>query len=170
MSKVYLISESTIKDETPINDNIEGSYIKEAITTAQDIYLQELIGTKLYHKICDMVIDGSIATNPDYKLLLDDYIQPYLQFSILSEIIIPLSFKYRNAGLIQTNTGYVSNANMKDSQTIQQFYANRSQFFANRLTKYLCANSTKYPEYHCTDSCADFPAINKQNTNPIYLG
>lgn len=169
--KVLLISEETIKKETPINDNVEMNGITSAIETSQDIYLQELIGTKLYNRICDMVADGSITSNPDYKELLDDYILPYLRFSVLSEVIIPLTFKYRNQGLVNAQDTYISQPSLKDAQTIEQFYSNRAQFYSTRLTKHLHANHSKYPEFCKKDNCDDIRGHNNLNDAcNIFLG
>ena len=49
-NKIFLISEQTLKNETILNDNIGSEYIAPAIETAQDIYLQQLIGTELLDK------------------------------------------------------------------------------------------------------------------------
>lgn len=157
MANVFLISEQTIKQNSVINDNVESAPIYQAIVTAQDIYLQELIGTKLLNKIKDLVTTGDIETSADYKLLLDDYITPFLTFRVLSDIQFPLAFKNRNLGVVTTGDSNIYNAALKDVQVIAQHYENKASFFATRMSKYLCHNANKYPEYtHC--DCEGFGA------------
>ena len=72
-NKVFLIGEQSLKDFN-INDNLDANYLNPAIHTAQEIYLQQIIGTKLLEKIKDMIANNSLTD--DYKLLLDDYITP----------------------------------------------------------------------------------------------
>ena len=54
---VLLISEDYIKSNSTLDNNISGKYLQAAITNAQDIELQSLIGTKLLEKIQKLVID-----------------------------------------------------------------------------------------------------------------
>jgi hypothetical protein len=160
MSKVFLINETTLKSETIINDNTGSEYIAPAIETSQDIYLHQLIGSQLLMKLYNLVETGDI-NKPDYnnyKLLLDDYITNYLKFKVLSEITIPLAYKYRNAGVVQTTTDKVVNTSLKDAQMVQSHYELRANFYAERLTKYLCVNNDLYPEYGIKNNGSDIMA------------
>lgn len=80
MEKVLLISEATLKKYTLINDNVDGMYILPAIQSAQDVDLDTIIGTALNTKLQELVKTGDIVSEEysAYKLLLDDYITPYM--------------------------------------------------------------------------------------------
>lgn len=170
MSKCFLISEATMKKNSVVNNNVDGMYLLPAIDFAQDAGLQPIIGTKLYNKLMDLVEDGSIVQAPDYKYLLDEYITPYLVNKVTADIQIPLSFKLRNQGVVQqtdTNT-YVPS--MKDIQYVIQNYENKANFYSNRMSDYLRANRSKYPEYCSVDSCADMPSNKDAYNTGIFLG
>lgn len=170
MAKVFLISSKTLKTDGLINDNVGDEMLKPAIQEAQDIFLQQIIGTKLMNKVCDMVGDGTIAQNSDYKLLLDEYITPYLNFKVMASIQIPLAYKMRNLGIVQTNDNNIYNVNMNDVKALIEHYDNRAGFYSIRLTKFLSANNTIYPEYMSTDSCADFRSNKNTFECPVFLG
>lgn len=159
-NRVFLISEDTLKSETIINDNTGSEYIKPAIETAQDIYLQQLIGSELLDKLYDLIEDGKIEeeANFHYKDLIDDYITNYLKFKVLSEITLPLAYKYRNAGVVQANGDHYQQTTLRDAQMIQNHYELRATFYAERLSKHLCTNSSKFPEYKRTRDNADIMA------------
>lgn len=167
MIGVYLISEDILKSETILNDNVGCEYFSQAIECSQEIYLQQLIGTSLLNDLCSKVKNGELTD--DDKILLDDYIIPYLKFKVLSEVTLPIAFKYRNAGVVQTTNEYVYNTGMKDAQQLATHYDQRANFFAIRLTDYLCANSIKYPAYRDTANGELNPNKNAFNTS-IYLG
>ena len=150
MIQVYLISEDTLKTETVLNDNVSAEYFSSAIETAQEIYLQQLIGTSLLDDLCEKVKDNKLTV--DDKELLDEYITPFLKFKVLAEVTLPIAFKYRNAGVVQTNNEYMYNTTMKDAQQLATHYDQRANFFAIRLTDWLCANSNKFPAYRNTTS------------------
>ena len=170
MARVFLISEATIKKNSVVNNNVDGMYLLPAIEFAQDSGLQPIIGTKLYNKLMDLVENGSITGSTDYKLLLDEYITPYLINKVTADIQIPLSFKLRNQGVVQqtdTNT-YVPS--MKDIQYVIQNYENKANFYSNRLSDFLKANRKKYPEYCSVDSSADMPSNKDAYNTGIFLG
>lgn len=168
MSKVLLISEETLKSETILNDNLDGAYLRPAMECAQDIFLHQIIGTYLLDELCEMVRNGEFK--PKYKELLDDYITPFLKYKVCAEITLELAYKYRNAGIIQTQTDNVSNSIMRDAQTMKEYYDQRANFFAIRLTDYLCTNANAFPEYRNTRDSADLRADKDGYNTNIFLG
>jgi hypothetical protein len=170
MARVFLVSEATMKKNSVVNNNVDGMYLLPAIEFAQDAGLQPIIGTKLYNKLMDLVEDGSITGSTDYKYLLDEYITPYLVNKVTADIQIPLSFKLRNQGVVQQTDANTYVPSMKDIQYVIQNYENKANFYSNRLSDYLRANRSKYPEYCSVDSCADMPSNKDAYNTGIFLG
>lgn len=156
MSKVYLISEDVLKSETILNDNVGSEYFVPAIETSQDIYLQQLIGTELLDRLYSDIANGTLKE--PYKELLDDHITNYLKYMVLSEITVPISYKYRNAGVVQANGDHYQQTTLRDAQMVANHYTLRANFYAERMSKFLCTNSDKFPEYKSTRNSADMMA------------
>lgn len=149
---IYLISEDTLRSEGLIDSNLFGGYLKPAIQLAQDKGLQTLIGGVLYEKICDLVADDSIKDdeNKKYKDLLDDYIIPYLIWESMNEVAVPITWKFKNQGIVgynDTSNDWVNRPSMKDFQWIMQKYESAATFYGNRLVDYLNAHISMFPEY-----------------------
>lgn len=170
MAKVLLISEKTLKENSIINNNVDSCYLLPAIEYAQDSGLQLLIGTKLYNKLMDLVQTGDIQTEQDYKLLLDDYVTPYLLNKVTADIQLPLAYKLRNQGLVQQTGENTYVPSLKDTQYIIQHYENQANFYGGRLSDYLKANRSKFPEYCSIDSCSDLRSDSGAYKTGIYLG
>lgn len=170
MARVLLISEKTLKSNGVINNNVDGMYILPAIEYAQDAGLQPIIGTKLYNKLMDLVADGSIQQETDYKVLLDEYVTPYLLNKVTADIQIPLNYKLRNQGVVQNQTENTIVPTMKDLQYVIQNYEYKAIFYGNRLSDYLMANKSKFPEYRKVDSSADMHSNPNSYKTNIYLG
>lgn len=170
MARVFLVSEATMKKNSVVNNNVDGMYLLPAIEFAQDAGLQPIIGTKLYNKLMDLVENGSITGSTDYKYLLDEYITPYLVNKVTADIQIPLSFKLRNQGVVQQTDANTYVPSMKDIQYVIQNYENKANFYSNRMSDYLRANRSKYPEYCSVDSCADMPSNKDAYNTGIFLG
>lgn len=158
--KALLINENILKSETILNDNVGSEFIRPAIEASQDMYLQQLIGTELIEKLYALVVDKTInsESNAAYKTLLDDYITNYLKYKVLAEITIPLAYKYRSSGLVQSTGDHYQQSTLRDATMVQNHYEMRATFYAERLTKYLRANSNLYPEYMSTRDSTDMQA------------
>lgn len=166
---VLLISEKTLK-EFNIADNLDATYLTPAIMTSQDIYLTQIIGSKLVDKIKLLVSTGEIVNeeNKEYKILLDDYITAYLQYKACAELTLPLAYKERNAGVVQTNNEYVVNTGMKDAKYLESYYNDRADYYGLRMTAYIKANSTYFPEYNCS-GCDGSVSPSNSTDCQIYL-
>jgi hypothetical protein len=57
---VLLISEQKLKDNTPINENVDTQELRFGISQAQQIFIQESLGTNLYEYILGLVSSGDI--------------------------------------------------------------------------------------------------------------
>lgn len=168
MTKAYLISEKSLKGFI-VAENLDATYLTPPIDEAQNIHLAQKIGEKLLDKIVDLVVDGSIKDggNVEYKRLLDDYITPYLQYKVVSSLVLPLAYKNRNSGVVRTENEYQTNTDMKDANFLRGYYNDLADYYGIRMDKYLSANGSLYPEYtKC--SCGTINA-SKSNNCEIYL-
>ena len=172
MRNVFLISAQNIKQNSVVNNNVDEMYILPAITFAQDEGLQPIIGTNLYNKLESLVADGSISatTNTDYKYLLDEYINPYLLNKVTADIQLPLAYKLRNQGVVQITGDNVYQTPIKETQYLIQHYNYKADFYASRMSDYLCTNSKKYPEYNKCNDCSEMPHNPHGYSTNIFLG
>lgn len=169
MKNVLLISESTLKKYTLINDNMDGVYILPAIQMAQDIDLDTAIGTKLCNKLKELVRTGDIAKEgySNYKLLLDDYVTPYLAWQTMTAVQISIDYKMTNSGVIQNDDERKSHLDYKNAAALRNQYQKYANAFLTKLKNYLCANSNKYPEYF---QCENYQPAEEGQLCSIYLG
>lgn len=132
---VLLISEDYLKTESFLDDNVSGKYLLTAIKMAQDIELQSIIGTKLLHSIQKKVFDNVIELEDNwrYKDLLDNYIQPFLLYQVLSEIVIPISYKMSNFGVMQSSDEKDYSVDNKQINLVKKFYFDKANVYKERL-------------------------------------
>lgn len=132
---VLLISEDYLKTESFLDDNVSGKYLLTAIKMAQDIELQSIIGTNLLHSIQKKVFENVIEleANKRYKDLLDNYIQPFLLYQVLSEIVIPISYKMSNFGVMQSSDEKDYAVDNKQINLVKKFYFDKANVYKERL-------------------------------------
>ena len=91
MANVLFISETFLKQNTQVSDNVDVKYIRESILWAQDTEIQTVLGSTLYNKIKDEIDASTLAGV--YKTLVDDYIQVTLKHYVTAECLAMAHYK-----------------------------------------------------------------------------
>lgn len=130
-----LISEDFVKSNSTLDDNISSKYLLAAIVAAQDIELQSILGTSLLESLQKKVFENTInlKDNELYKTLLDGYIQPFLLYQVLSEIVIPISYKMSNFGVMQSSDDKDYAVDNKQINLVKTYYADKANVYKDRL-------------------------------------
>lgn len=169
MSKVLLISESTLKKYTLINDNMDGVYLLPAIQMAQEVDLDNAIGTALNNKLKALVQSGDISKPKftNYKILLDEYVTPYLAWQTMTAVQIGIDYKMTNSGVIQNEDEKKTHLDYKNATALRNQYQKYANAFLTKLKNYLMSNSNKFPEYF---QCENYQHEEDGQLCSIYLG
>ena len=163
----YFISIEELKQNNVINANVDSEYIEPALKEAQDIFLREIIGDTLYSTI-ENKINGNTLTGK-YLTLVNQYIKPYLENRMLASLVVPISMKIRNAGVIQQFDQGFNSSNVKDVAYLADYYNGRVEFYENRMTEYLKKNINDIPEYAYSSQNVTNPS-QTHTAGTIYLG
>lgn len=164
-NNVLFIDESTIKNLSVVGDNLDAKYIAPSIVAVQDVYLEPLIGSKLFQKIADIITNGTLTDHPEIKTLLDEYIQPYLLNKTISEICVQIFAKIRNAGVAQFTDTNQSNVNIENVNYLRKHYDDLALVYGNRLVDFLNKNRTTFPDYTFTTNGGDVNPQGEQGQN-----
>lgn len=172
MNRILLISEDFIKTHSNLNENVWGEYLTPAIREAQDIGLQQIIGSCLYNSILSKVADGSITatTESSYKTLLDGYIQPYLMYQVITDLVPIIGVKLANIGVVISNDDRIVNLDEAERNRIGAYYQYRADFYCRRLQQFLITNKELFTELdECT--CKNIKAtLDSAASTGLFLG
>lgn len=172
MTKVLLISEDFIKTNSNLNDNVWGEYLLPAIREAQDMGLQEIIGECLYRHILSLVDNGEIGDieNAAYKHLLDEYIQQYLMYQVLTDLVPIIGTKQANLGTVISNDEHVLNLSESERNRVKNHYQIRADFYCRRMQEYILNNRDAYPELRPCDCDKMQSNLKSAATTGLWLG
>jgi hypothetical protein len=147
--KVLFISENKLKSNTAINDNVDSSELRFCIQQAQQIQIQETLGTNLYNYLLELVDTGDIdlPANYRYKGLLDDYVQPTLISYAYYLALDNFWLKFINIGLVQNRSEQGQPVDLKTLQYLKTNANNQAEFNDNLMRRHLIFRSGWYPEY-----------------------
>ena len=177
-----LISVKELKSNgTLFSNNVDDGYLNSTIITCQEVYLEQVTGTALYHKLQELVYnqitgqeDGIYAPgNEAYKDLLEEMVKPYLKARATVDVMYPIAYKIRNAGVMRNSDTNLQPADMNDIKYLEKQYNTYTSEYEQRLSKYLCENKELFPELAADiPSYFDSPSLGKDYANEcgLWLG
>lgn|SRR5574343_1448253 len=160
MAKTILISETTLKEKSIINDNVDYEMLMPMIEVVQDLYLQKILGTDLFVKLCndvDAYVTSSTPIPVNYKKLLDDYIADYLTWMLSAKSGVVLKFRFMNKGVMEKSSDNSQPISTDDLTSLSKEYENFAQQYGQNLIKYIENNLSLYPEYSTNTGHEDTP-------------
>lgn len=171
---VLFLSPRTVKNNTIIGEEVNEDMIRVAVRQVQDIDLNKIIGSALLQKLQQLIAQGTIAeeSNTAYKVLLDEYILPYMQSMVVASISFDLAYKWRNKGVITTSDERIENTPYDDVARLVQKHKVNAAAYREYLVKFLCAHSNDYPELCSSCDCGALasPTTSSVPPVPFYLG
>jgi hypothetical protein len=144
-----LVSEIKLKNFTNINKNVDMDILKAELQIAQDIDVQTLLGTKFYNHLLSQIQSTGNTFNPDEKILVDDYVAPYLIQTAYFNAMPFIFARTMNNGI---TIGTMENATSVDIETmkyLRNIQKQRADFYMTRLLDYLLIGKgqNKFPDY-----------------------
>jgi hypothetical protein len=165
----YFCSAQFIKNNTPIDENVDEKYLMIAIKEAQEKEIRRYIGTGLYNELVSQVTASTLtALN---TTLLTDYIRPALKYWVMYEAAPFLKFKFTNKNVVVKNSDNSSNVDMVEFEKVMKFIEQNARYYSKMLVSYLVQNQTSYPLYLQPGTGVDtiFPDTEPFDSD-IYLG
>lgn len=166
MDEYLFISEEYLKDNSIINNNVDYKNLRSTIIMAQDIYLQEKLGTPMYEDLCTKGLANTFSA--DEISLIKKYIQKTLLWYVLMDSTPEFKFKYMNKGVMVKSSDNSQGAETKDIMMLMDHWRVKAEQYAELLTKYLRLNISKFPKYY-EYTTTGMNHIENNYTTGIYL-
>jgi hypothetical protein len=170
-NKALFIKLSELKKKSIIAGNLDPDKLVQFVEVAQDTHIQNYLGGKLYKKLQELIIAGTIddAGNADYKTLIDDYVKPMLIWFSQADYIPFAAFQISNGGVYKHRSENSDTASMDEVNMLAARALETAEFYTRRFMDYMDFNSQLYPEYTTTAN-EDMHPDKDVNFGGIYLG
>jgi hypothetical protein len=142
--KALLIGRKELVRYTPLSGNIDTDKIIQYIEIAQDIHLQELLGTDLLEKLQADIIASSLSGR---YAEVAELCKPVLSHYSFMEFLPFAQYIIGNKGLFKHTSENATEASSNEVVAMKEKSRDTAQFYAKRLIDYLCAHSNELPEY-----------------------
>ena len=149
MAATLFISEAYIKAFTPIGDLVEWKELKSSTELTQDSYIQDILGTNFYVYLQGKYAAQTLNAN---EIELVNRLKPALAYRVASEALPFINYQIKNKGVLTQSGDYSANADLDAMKYLKNELSNRAEFYAKRLSTYLCENSSLFPEYTTNNS------------------
>ena len=162
MSKTLFVTRHDISVFTAANGSIDNDKLLPFLNQAQDIHIQNYLGTDLYVKIQAEIVAGTLA-NP-YLALLNDYIKPMLLHWSMVEYLPYAGVNFANGGIYTKNPENSTALTKEHVDSLVERSRTTAQFYTNRFIDWMTNNAAGLiPEYYSNsqedmypDDVADF--------------
>jgi len=141
---IYFITETYLKNNTPITKNVDVKDVTPYIRPASDMRVQSILGTYFYEYLLTEYNAQNLSTDEE---TLVEKIQPVVAWRAAENSAFGLSYQLKNKG-IQTQFGdYSQNVTQSEVAFVMDHYGQMAAFFEKRLINYLLDNKDLFPQF-----------------------
>jgi hypothetical protein len=162
MAEALLISRNDIVKFTALNGNIDTDNFIQWIKVAQDIHIQNYLGTNLLEKIKTDIINNTLAGN--YLTLTNIYLKPMLIHWAMVEYLPFSAYTIANKGVFKHTSENATSVEKNEVDFLVEKERMIAQNYTERFITYINFNNTLFPEYSNNSNADMFPSTQNNFT------
>jgi hypothetical protein len=156
MATTLFITPNDLKQNTILNGNVDNDMFLQFIKIAQQMHVQNYLGTKLYDSITTKINANDLTG--DYLALVLDYVQPMLIHFAMVDYLPFANYQIRNGGVFKHRTDNSESTTKEELDILVQKHRTFADFYAQRFVDYMgIYASNKFPEYYTNSNDNMFP-------------
>jgi len=155
MAKALFITRDDLVKYTALNGNIDTDTFIQYIIIAQDLHIQNYLGTRLFKKFNDGIVANNLTQT--YKDLLTDYIKPMLIHWSLVEYLPFAAYTIANKGVFKHTSENATSVDKSEVDYLVEKERSVANHYTTRFVDYMCFNQSSFPEYNLNSNGDMFP-------------
>ncbi len=163
MATALFISRTDLIKNSIIDGNTDTDLFIQYVKISQEIHIQNYLGTKLYNKISNDIINDTLTG--DYLELVTYYIQPMLIHYAMVDYLPFASFQVKSGGIYKHSSENSETASKDEVDYLVQKERDFAEYYTRRFVDYICFDSTKFPEYLDNQDSDVYPDKNVSGSN-----
>jgi len=161
MATALFISRTDLVKNSIIDGNVDTDKFIQFIKISQEIHIQNYLGGKLYDKISDEIVAGTLSGN--YLTLVTEYVQPMLIHYAMVDYLPFAAYQVKNGGVFKHNSENAQTASKDEVDFLVSKQRDFAEYYTRRFVDYMCYHGNLYPEYTNNSEDDVYPS---KNTNP----
>jgi len=155
MATALFISRTDLVKNSIIDGNVDTDKFIQFIKIAQQIQVQNYLGTDLYNKISADIIAGTLSG--DYLDLVNDYVQPMLIWFAQVEYLPYAAYQVKNGGVFKHTSENSESVSKSELDYLVQKARNTAEYYTKRFIDYMTFNNNLFPEYNSNSDSDVYP-------------
>jgi len=156
MAEAILITRKDVVKFTAMNGAVDTDKFIQYIKIAQDVHVQNYLGTDLLESIQAKIIAGTLTG--DYLSLVTDYVKPLLCHWAMVEYLPFAAYTIANKGVYKHSSENAENVSKEEVDFLIEKERTTAQYYTDRFIDYMSFNaSSKFPEYYSNNDNDIYP-------------
>jgi hypothetical protein len=148
MATVLFINRTDLVRNSILDGSINTDKFIFFIKIAQEIDVQQIIGTNMYDGLTAAIVAGiDLPANARWKIILDDYIVSMLIWYAQSSYIPWGAYQISNGGIFKHNSENSQTVDKTEVDFLVEKARTNAEWYSRRFIDFMSFNQTTYPEY-----------------------
>jgi hypothetical protein len=158
MAQALFITRNDLVKYTAVNGNVDTDKFIQFVKIAQDIHIQNYLGSDLFNRISTDIINDTLTGA--YLTLVDTYIKPMVIHWSMVEYLPFASYSIANKGVYKHSAENSENVAKDEVDFLIEKSRNLAQYYTDRFISYMSFNQSTYPEYNSNNNEDVYPDKN----------
>lgn len=160
MATALFINRTDLVRNSIMDGNVDTDKFIQFIKLAQEIHIQNYLGTELYNKISNLITTGDIddVANLKYKNLLNDYIVQMLIWWSQVDYIPFAAYQIRNGGIYKHQSETSESVSKNEVDFLVEKARTNAEWYTRRFIDYMNFNQSNFPEYTSNSNDDIYPS------------
>jgi len=155
MAEALLITRTDLVKYTAANGNIDTDKFVQFIKIAQDIHIQNYLGTKLLDRLKSNIVSNTLSGN--YLSLLETYVKPMLIHWAMVEYLPFAAYTIANKGVYKHESENSTTVDKVEVDFLIEKQRQIAQHYTQRFVDYMSFNMNLFPEYNSNSNGDMYP-------------
>tara|TARA_R110002153_G_scaffold4101_1_gene19662 strand:+ start:583 stop:1092 length:510 start_codon:yes stop_codon:yes gene_type:complete len=159
MAVVLFINRTDLVRNSIIDGNLDTSKLLQHIKIAQEIDIQEVMGTQMYQGLTNAIIGGiDLPANARWKTILDDFIVSMLIWYGQANFYPFAAYTIANGGVYKHTSENSQSVDKSEIDFLVEKARTNGDWYSRRFIDYMNFNQAIYPEYNQNKNDDIFPS------------
>lgn len=162
-AEALFITRNDIVKFTALNGNVDTDKFIQFVKIAQDIHIQNYLGSKLFEKLQADIVANTLTGN--YESLVETYVKPMLIHWAMVEYLPFAAYTIANKGVYKHSSENSENVDKNEVDYLLEKERSIAQHYTERFISYMSFNNDIFPEYRANVNNDMYP-----DSNNNYIG
>ena len=147
MATTLFINRTDLIRNSIMDGNVDTDKFIQFIKIAQEIDVQQIMGTKMYDGLSTAIPNIDLAANARWKTVLDDYIVPMLIWYAQSNYMPFAAYQIKNGGVFKHTSENAQSVDKNEIDFLVEKARTNAEWYSRRFIDFMSFNQATYPEY-----------------------